>query len=163
MQTQSKHLTSSSTTRHFPLKHQNKVLSKHINAIADTLNLMKDWSKQYGLNWQNTWNSRHYLWQLWITLDTQKAHKKSGCSCNVIHLGVLWQHLVQQKNHPASLVWQSKRVLPGGEGADSHFKALSGTFTSFPQLPTPLPAMKPAWIRPSVVWNPEAATRKYFK
>lgn len=32
------------------LKHQNKALSKRINAIADTLSVMKDWSKQYGLN-----------------------------------------------------------------------------------------------------------------
>lgn len=32
------------------MEHQDKMLSKCINATANTLNLMKDWSQHYGLN-----------------------------------------------------------------------------------------------------------------
>lgn len=66
----------SSTTNHLPVEHQDKMLSECINATANILNLMKDCSQQYGLNWQNTWSSWHYLQHLWITLDTQKTHKE---------------------------------------------------------------------------------------
>jgi len=40
--------------------------------------------------------------------------KKCDCSFSVIRLGVIWQHLVQQKITPASLVLESKCFLPEG-------------------------------------------------
>lgn len=74
---------------------------------------------------------------LFMTLLNYPGHteckkKKCGCSFSVIHLGFIWQHLVQQKITPARLVLQSKRFRPEGEGADSHSKALCHSSSALP-------------------------------
>lgn len=66
---------------------------------------------------------------LFMTPQNYPGHredtKKCGCSFSVIHLGVIWQHLVQQKYRPGQPGVEEQILSPEAEGGDSHFKAQS--------------------------------------
>lgn len=120
----------SSATSHFPMEHQDKILSKCINATANILNLMKDWSQQYGLNWQNTWSSWHYLQHLWITLNTQKTHTQIK-KCLQLQKNSFWSYpaascAAKKSAQQPGWCWEK---IPEGEGLAV---ALKHWVSSFP-------------------------------